>query len=378
MTRIKKSFIKIFIPLFLIFFVGCQEHKGEEKENTKIVPIEVKIHTLKKQTYPLWVNFSGKTEAFKNVSITSRVTGELQKRYFEAGEKVKKDQLLFKIDDTKYKNIVEQKNATLEKNKASLNLAIANVNRYAPLVKKGLAPKEKLDQLIAEQKQLKAVVNADIAALNQAKLDVDYTKIKATIDGAIGKPLVDIGNMINASNTVLAKIVQQNPLYVNFNPSSDEVALIKKYSSQENSPVEVIQTENSYNTVKSTGYVDFIDNVTNETTGTIAMRALIKNNEKLLFPGSFVEIRLFITDKIEMLAVSPNNLGQNQLGSYVLVVNNKNQIETKQIELSFSNKDLVIVKNGLKEGDRVIVSDIAKLRNGLVVEPIEVENPIKK
>ncbi len=378
MTTLKKSILQISILFLIILFSGCEESKTKEKQVVKTTPLKVEVHTLKKQTYPIWVEFSGKTEAFKNVSITSRVTGELQKRYFEAGEEVKKDQLLFKIDDTKYKSIVEQKKATLEKDKASLNLAIANVNRYAPLVEKGLAPKEKLDQLIAEQKQLKAVVDADIAALKQAKLDVDYTQIKATIDGIIGKPLVDIGNMINASNTVLAKIVQGNPLYVNFNPSSDEVALIKRYSSQKNSPVEVIQTENNNNIVKSTGYVDFIDNVTNETTGTIAMRAIINNNEKLLFPGTFVEIRLFITDKIEIIALNPNNLGQNQIGSYVLIVNDKNQIETRQVEIKFSNNNLVIIKNGLKEGDKVVVSDIAKLRNSLLVEPIEVENPIKK
>ncbi|AXH15450.1 hypothetical protein CP985_12330 [Malaciobacter mytili LMG 24559] len=378
MTILKQLLLSISIISLIVLFSGCQESKKEEKPAVNITPIKVKVHTLKKQTYPIWVDFSGKTEAFKNVSITSRVTGELQKRYFEAGQTVKKDQLLFKIDDSKYKSIVEQKNATLQKDKASLNLAIANVNRYEPLVKKGLAPKEKLDQLIAEQKQLKAVVDADIAALKQAKLDVDYTQIKATIDGVIGKPLVDIGNMINASNTVLAKIVQSNPLYVNFNPSSDEVALIKRYSSQKDSPVEVIQTENSYKTVKAKGYVDFIDNVTNETTGTVAMRAIINNNEKLLFPGTFVEIRLFITDKIEIIAVNPNNLGQNQLGSYVLIVNDKNQIETRQVEIKFSNNNLVIIESGLKEGDKVVVSDITKLRNSLVVEPIEVENPIKK
>lgn len=373
----KRITLLIFTFILAIFTTACQDKKQNENTEEKVKTVKVDVHTLKKQTYPIWVNFSGKTQAYKNVAITSRVTGELENRHFEAGEFVKKDQLLFKIDDTKYKNIVEQKQATLEKDKASLNLAIANVKRYTPLVKKGLAPKEKLDQLIAEQKQLKAVVDADFAALKQAKLDVEYTLIKATIDGVIGKPLVDIGNMINASSTKLAKIVQSNPLYVNFNPSTDEVSLIKKYKSENKPKVEVIQSQNEYNTVKTTGHVDFIDNVTSETTGTVAMRAIINNDENLLLPGTFVEINLFITDKIPVIAVSPNNIGQNQLGSYVLVVNENNKIETRQLELNYSNKDLIIISKGLKEGDKVIVSDITKLRNGVTAETTEVANPIK-
>lgn len=377
MNLTKKTSIFIFTSILAVFLTACQEKQEQKEIKKEVKKVKVDVHTLKKQTYPIWVNFSGKTQAYKNVAITSRVTGELEKRFFEAGEFVKKEQLLFKIDDTKYKNIVEQREATLQKDKASLNLAIANVKRYSPLVKKGLAPQEKLDQLIAEQKQLQAVVNADIAALKQAKLDVEYTQIKATIDGVIGKPLVDIGNMINASSTELAKVVQSNPLYTNFNPSTDEVSLIKKYKSEEKPKVEVIQSQNEYNTVKTTGHVDFIDNVTNETTGTVAMRAIINNDENLLLPGTFVEINLFITDKIPVIAVSPNNLGQNQLGAYVLVVNEENKIETRQLKLNYSNKDLVIISEGLKEGDKVIVSDITKLRNGMSVEATQVENPIK-
>lgn len=206
---------------------------------------------------------------------------------------------------------------------------------------------------------------------------MEYTLIKATIDGVIGKPLVDIGNMINASSTKLAKIVQSNPLYVNFNPSTDEVSLIKKYKSENKPKVEVIQSQNEYNTVKTTGHVDFIDNVTSETTGTVAMRAIINNDENLLLPGTFVEINLFITDEIPVIAVSPNNIGQNQLGSYVLVVNENNKIETRQLKLNYSNKDLIIISKGLKEGDKVIVSDITKLKNGVTAETTEVANPIK-
>ena len=205
----------IFTSLFI--FSACEKKEEKKVEAQEIKKVEVQVNTMKKETYPIWVDFSGKTEAFKNVEVTSRVNGELKEIFFKAGEDVKKDQLLFKIDDSQYNAILEQKTAGLEKDQASLNLAISNVNRYKPLVKDGLAPREKLDELEATQKQLQAVVNASKASIKQATLDVEYTQIKATIDGKVGQNLLDVGNLVNASSTILTKIVDSKKLYANFN-----------------------------------------------------------------------------------------------------------------------------------------------------------------
>jgi len=371
----------ILLPLtigLITLFTGCEEKKVEQKVEVKkeIKKVDVNIHTLKKQPYEIWVDFSGKTEAYKNVDVTSRVSGELKEVYFKAGDIVKKGQLLFKIDDSQYKAVLEQKMASLQKDKASLNLAKSQVNRYKPLVQKGLAPREKLDELVANQRQLQAVVNADSATIKQSKLDVEYTNIKATIDGQIGKSFVDVGNLVSASSTSLAKIVDSKVLYVNFNPSAREVSLIKKYKSEENPRVKV-RLENSEDRIELKGNIDFIDNTTNETTGTVSMRAKIDNKQNIIFPGTFVEIKLFITDKIPVLAVHPNNLGQNQIGSFVYVVNSENKIETRQVSIQYSNTDLAMIKDGLVEGDKLVVSNITKLRDGILVNAKEVENPIK-
>ena len=224
---------------------------------------------------------------------------------------------------------------------------------------------------------MQAVVHLDLAAIKEVQLDVDYTSIKSTINGQIGKSLVDMGNQVSASNTVLAKIIDAKILYVNFNPSAKEVSLIKKYKSELNPKVK-IKPENSDDTLELKGKIDFIDNTTNESTGTVAMRAKINNQDNILFPGTFVEIKLFLTNKLEFIAIHPNNISQNQLGSYVLVVDSDNKIKTKQIEISYSNKDLAIVKNGLLEGDRIIISAINKLSNKQSVLSTEVKNPVKK
>ena len=187
------------VLILLLVFLGCEKKEEKKVETKEIKKIEVEVNKITKNTYPIWVNFSGKTEAFKNVEVTSRVSGELKEIYFKAGDEVKKDQLLFKIDDSQYKAILEQKIAGLQKDEASLNLAISNVNRYKPLVKDGLAPREKLDELVATQKQLQAVVNASKASIKQATLDVEYTQIKETIDGKVVKNLLYVVNILNAT-----------------------------------------------------------------------------------------------------------------------------------------------------------------------------------
>lgn len=363
------------VLILLLVFLGCEKKEEKKVETKEIKKIEVEVNKITKNTYPIWVNFSGKTEAFKNVEVTSRVSGELKEIYFKAGDEVKKDQLLFKIDDSQYKAILEQKIAGLQKDEASLNLAISNVNRYKPLVKDGLAPREKLDELVATQKQLQAVVNASKASIKQATLDVEYTQIKATIDGKVGQNLLDVGNLVNATSTVLTKIVDSKKLYVNFNPSANEVSLIKKYKSQDNPTVKV-KLENN-DSIELKGSIDFIDNTTNQSTGTVLMRAIIENEDNIIFPGTFVEIKLFITDEIPVIAVHPNTLGQNQLGTFVYVVNTENKLETRQVEIQYSNEDIAIIKSGLNEGDNVVVSDITKLGNGMLVNATVVENKIK-
>ena len=375
----KKLLTSLFFVSSIFLLSGCNDKKVEEE---KVVVKEVKkttvqVHTIKKETYPIWVNFTGKTEAKNNVFVTTKVAGELKEIYFKAGQIVQKGQKLFKIDDRAYKAVLLQKKSSLQKDRANLNLAIANVKRYKPLVEKGLAPREKLDELIANQKQLQAIINSDSATIKEAQIDVDDTVIKASISGKIGKSLIDIGNNITTSDK-LVNIVQSEELYVNFNPSSKEVFLLNQYKSEKYPKVIVLPEDIENMDLGLKGKVDFIDSVTNETTGTVGMRATINNEKELLFPGTFVNIKLFVTDKIPVIAVHPNSLSQNQLGFFVYTVTPENKIKKTQVKVEYSNKDLAIIKSGLNTGDKVIVSATNKLQENQEVITNEVANPIKK
>ena len=373
----KSKVLLLVFMVNLLFLQGCSDKKEEQEEVVKkeIVLKKVQINTIEKKTYPIWIDFSGKTQAVQNVSITSRISGELEKIHFKSGQKVKKGDLLFTIDKTFYQTTLAQKEALLQKDIANLNLSIANLNRYSPLVKKGLAPEEKLDQLEAEKKQLEATIKADKAMVKEASLDLQYCDIVATIDGNIGKTTLDIGNIINKGDK-LANIVQTNSLYVNFSPSSKSVSLIKKYKSQINPTVKVIIDGENKNSTELTGKIDFIDTISNEDTDTVDIRAIIDNKDGLLFAGTFVELKMFITDDIPLIAIHPNTISQNQLSSYVLVVDENNKLMTKQIKISYSNKDLAIVEEGLNIGDKVVVSDITKLNNNQEVLIEEVPSKI--
>ena len=211
----RKILTYIFTLVSLLILTACNDKKVEENkiEIKEVEKVKVDVHTIKKEAYPIWVDFSGKTEAKNNVFITAKVAGELKEIYFQAGQSVQEGQNLFRIDDRSYSAILSQKKSSLQKNKASLNLAIANVNRYKPLVQKGLAPREKLDELVASQKQLEAIVNEDLATIKEAQVDVDDTIIKASISGKLGKSLIDIGNNVSTSDK-LVNIVQAEELYV--------------------------------------------------------------------------------------------------------------------------------------------------------------------
>jgi RND family efflux transporter MFP subunit len=369
--------------LIAILLVGCGEKKDEQKVEQKEAPKKsVEVYKIKEEKLPVWVEFSGKTEAFKDVAVVARVKGNLEKRFFEPGDYVKKGDELFKIEDSEYEAILNQYEASKKKNEASLKLAISSYERYKPLVEKELATKEKLDQLIAEKEQVEALIKADESTIRQAKLNLDYTVVKATTDGMIGRNLIDIGNMVGSSgdNSKLAVIVKSDPLYVNFTPSGDDTALIIKYKSELKPRVKVyIPSRNEREEVIYKGNIDFIDNKTNESTGTVSMRAIVKNPKHTLLPGTFVEIKLFITDEVPLIALSPKNVMENQLGSYVYIVNEQNKLETRQVEISFSSKNMLIIKKiSLKEGDRVVVSPLRKLRKGMDVSVKEVNNPVIK
>lgn len=351
---------------------GCQK---KEVEKVETPPLKVEVLTLNNAPLPIWAEFVGKTKANKSTDVVARVKGRLEKIHFTPGQYVNKGDLLFTIEPTDYSAQVDRDKARLQQDRASLQLAKTDVERYRPLVEKDLSPREKLDQLMAKQKEIEAMIEADKAVIAQASLSLSYTQVRAEISGRIGRNLIDAGNLVGSTpnDSLLATIVNDDPMFVYFSPTNVQMQRMYKYRSTTAMKVKASQPDAVIDgkTQMYDGIVDFINNVTDETTGTVSMRAALKNPKGTLSSGAFVDLKVFITDQLPVLAIPTSAVSENQLGSFVYIVDTNNTLKVVQIDSEFSNKSMLIISSGLKAGDKLVVSSMMKLSEGMKVAPGE-------
>ncbi|MDQ7061468.1 MAG: efflux RND transporter periplasmic adaptor subunit [Sulfurimonas sp.] len=255
---------------------------------------------------------------------------------------------------------------------ASLRLALADAARYKPLVDEGLAPRATLEKYQAQVAGLKASIVGDVAEINKAKLELSYTIIKAPISGKMSARRIDIGNLVGQGEaTLLTSITKIDPLYAYFSPSQDDVRLFKKYRNKDK-PYAYIELDGSRENIRLDGFVDFENNTVDPLTSTITMRATIKNADYSILPGSFVYVNLFINDKYEFLMLPPEVILRDQLGKFVYVVDENSKVKRVDVTTDYATKYYVSVKSGLKDGDRVIVSSLVKLKKSMSVQAHDV------
>jgi len=355
----------------LIFLSGCSDEKPV-KVKKEAPPLAVNTITVKKESVPIWKQFTGTTKASSDQKVRARVSGVLEKIYFRDGQKVKKGQKLFKIEQAKYLSSLNSAKAKKAQNEASLKLALADVARYKPLVEEGLAPRATLEQYEAQQAGLKAAIAGDIADINRAKLELSHTIIKAPISGRVSARHVDVGNLVGqGESTLLTTITKIDPLYAYFSPSQDDVRLFQKYRNKEH-PDAYIEVDGSMEKIRLDGFVDFANNTVDSLTSTISMRATIKNPHAKVIPGTFVYVNIFINDKYKFLMIPPEVIFADQLGKYVYIVGESSQVKRVDIKTGYGQRLYVSVESGLKDGDRVIVSSLVKLKVGMKITPTDV------
>lgn len=372
-------FVYLLLGCVLIVVGGCSEEdktKQSSAQAQKRPPLAVETVTVKNEKIPVWIEYTGKTEASKRVEVRARVSGRLEKVFFREGEYVEKGQKLFELEKTSYEADLEQAKAKLQGDLASLKLARADVARYVPLVKEGLAPRVTLEQNEARAKELEALIRSDKAKVKDAELNLSYTSVVAPIGGRVGKMDVDLGNIVGyTEKTLLTTIVFDNPMYAYFNPSEEQYQLMLQFRSKQvlDAQVRVPSTvQKILNRKPYTGVVDFRDNRVDRMTSTITMRAAVDNENHDLLEGTFVYVDVFITDERSFLMVPPSVVLEDQLGSFVYVVEGTEKIKRIDIERGYEGRDYLIVDSGLKDGDRVIISGFAKLRPESTIAPKDV------
>jgi len=355
----------------LLLFSGCSK---ENTQNTKkeLPPLAVNTITVQTKNVPIWTRFTGKTRASSHQEVRARVSGVLEKVYFKDGQSVKKGEKLFKIEQDQYIASLNSAKAKKAQDEAALSLAKADVARYTPLVKEGLAPRATLEQYQAKLASLHAAIEGDSAKIREAKIKLNYTIIRAPISGRVSARMIDVGNLVGqGESTLLTTIMRIDPIYAYFSPSQNDVRVMQKYRQTEN-PYAFIEVDSSVDNIRLNGYVDFSDNIVDPLTSTITMRAIINNPDNKVLPGTFVYVNVFITDKHKFKMIPPEVIFNDQLGKYVYVVDSNETVKRADITTGYATRYYINVQKGLKDGERVIVSALMKLKPGKKVKVTDV------
>ena len=348
---------------------GCRsEKKAQGAAPVKEQPPQVKVTILKKEPRRIWLEYSSKAEAYESATVVSRVAGEIREQTFKPGQHVHKGDVLFRIDKSDYLAAYNKALAQLEKDRATLELAEADVLRYKPLVAEQLAPRQKMEQLEAARKELEATIKADKVLMEDAKLKLSYCDVKAPIDGVIGAEFVKPGNQVSPG-TKLASIVESRSLQVNLYPSTREMAAIQHYKAKPMPEVEVFPRDNP--ALHEKGQVEYIASRADETTGTVTVRAKVDNARRMILPGSFVTVRLIIDEKMPVVSIDPDWVFQDQQGEFLYTVDANNTLRKEHFVSPFSNAEMVVLPEKLA-GKRALVQPAGSLMEGSRVEPVVV------
>lgn len=344
-------------------------------------PAEVGVVTLKAQPITLTSELPGRTNATVAAEVRPQVNGIIRERLFTEGSDVKAGQLLYRIDPATYQASYDSAKATLAKDEANLETLRLKAKRYAELAEiKAIAQQDK-DDALSSVKQAEATVAADKAALETAAINLGYTRITAPVAGRIGKSSVTPGALVTANQTTaLATIQQTNPMYVDLTESSADVLRLKKAfeagqmrrAGRDQAAVALILEDGSR--YSQEGKLQFADVTVNESTGTIALRAVFPNPRGELLPGMYVRAVLEEGVAQEAVLVPQKGVSRNVKGEPVaLVVGADNKVELRTLNLSRPMGENWLVSSGLKAGEKVIVEGSQKARPNSVVNPVPVE-----
>jgi membrane fusion protein, multidrug efflux system len=331
--------------------VGCSQKKGPPPE--KSVPVVAAKVIL--QDVEQYVESVGTLEANQTVNITAQVEGTVTDIFFTQGSFVHEGDLLFTIDSRTFRANLASALASLAQNEARLAYAEKVATIYTGLAKNDYVSRLSAFEALQNVEVNKANIEADFAAIKNAKINLKYTRIRAPLSGYIGLYSLDIGNFVPKDNTTpLATIKQITPLKVNFSISAINLQRIREAWLLK--PLKILTFLQNENDCPLEGELAFINNTVNETTGLILLQGILPNKDERGWPGAFVRIRLYL-DTLKMVPVIPlSALQHNEQGEFVFVVDKDMHVELRQINVGFRFCDSVVVKDGLKE-DELIVTD---------------------
>lgn len=354
----------VLYSLLLLLF-SCSSH--ENKVTTERV-VPVTIETVQRKNVPVYLESIGVVTSPRIVAIRPQVGGKVLAAHVDPGDMVKEGDLLFTIDPRSYQAVLDKAKANLEKDKAHLEYAKKRVERYAELVKKEFVSKLLFDEYKKELAASEAQVLNDEAEVALASINLEHCRITSPLAGKISCIVVDPGNVVAANHqTPFTEIRQISPIYVDFTVPQKELQHMQRTKCREDLKIEVILPhENGDNEQNDSylGHLIFIDNHVDRQTGTILLQGVVENEEHLLFPGEFVQVRMVLREKENALVVPETAIQFGQRGPFLYVVNEELRAVPQWVALGEKVEDAYIVESGVEEGDKVVTCGHLNLAAG--------------
>ncbi len=353
---------------------ACGEKAADTAAQPAPPPPEVSVITATVQSVPMMLELPGRTAPFMIAELRPQVGGIIQKREFREGSDVKAGQVLYRIDPALFRASHDSAKANVARAEANLYAARVRAERYAGLVKIEAVSKQANDDAVAALKQAQAELAAAKAALDKARIDLDYTLVKSPIAGRIGRSAVTSGALVTANQpTPLATVQQLDPIYVDVTQSSAEMVRIRreldagKLIRKDGAvPVQLVLEDGSE--YELPGTLAFSEATVDEGTGSVTLRAQFPNPRAELLPGMYVRARLSQGIRSEAILVPHAALSHDARGqAQVMVVDDENKVAVRPVQLAQSSGDQWVLTGGLEGGERVIVEGLQRVRPGVPV-----------
>jgi membrane fusion protein (multidrug efflux system) len=366
------------LPLMgVVLLAACGEK--EQAQQAPAAPPAVGVMAVAMKAINPTAGFTGRVQAVDKVDVLARINGFLDKRLFTEGQHVNVGDQLFVIEQPPYQAQLDQKQAELESAMAAQKNTAVQLQRAIQLVKTNNIPQATLDQRQAEDTMAKSAILEAQAALEQAQINFAYTSIKAPIAGRIGQSTFTVGSYVTPQSGTLATIVSQDPIYVTF-PVAQRIVTEYRRKNPEPRATDKIAVKlqladgSEYDHV---GKIDFVDVEVDRGTDTVLVRASFDNPDGVLVDGQFVNVSIELGESQMGISIPQTAIQLDQAGAYVFVVTSDNKVELRRIKTQTGASGESTVLEGLKEGEKIVVDGIQKVRPGQPVTPTDVQPAIK-
>ena len=347
---------------------SCSRGQKNAKASGPPPAVPVGVATVKQRDFPVYLTGLGSVTAFNTVSLKTRIDGQITQVNFVEGQDVKEGELLIQIDPRPYQVALEQAQANLQRDEAQLNNAKVQYERMKALYAGGVIAKQDLDTQEASFGQYEGTIAADKAAIDNAKLNLAYTRITSPINGRIGLRQVDIGNYVTAaSGSSMAVITQMHPISIIFTLPEDQLQAVRERMQKGTLQVDVYSRDDQ--SKLSTGKLLTIDNLIDPTTGTAKFKAVFENPDNNLWPNQFVNVHLLLETRKDAITAPVSAIQRGPQGTFVYLVDDGNTVEVRPVQLALTQGNTVVIASGLQAGERVVTDGQEKLQAGSRVTP---------